>query len=263
MNTSKAFKNFWNDLHSKFPEDVTRKFEESDIKQFSETFTDVAMEVLQKNNSIWETPKLLFDVDLSELWKKDESSHELFWKHLQPCGFACILHQLKDIDNKTIGELIKKATGKKDEVDQILEGDNETKFSEFIDFLKNLKCTTYFLNIIDKLDFTELDMDFMNIEDAINNYDKLANSPKFVKAQKYIKQIFEEKVRNGEILKEVIISEIEQVKIKASELFGDMFNDILGGRKSDIRSAEILGNSPEARRARMVARLQRKLKERK
>lgn len=263
MNTSKAFKNFWNDLHSKFPEDVIRKFEDSDIKQFGETFSEVAMDVLKKNESIWENPRLLFDVDLSELWKKDESSHKMFWKHLQPCGIACALHEIKDVDNKIIGDLMKQVTGKKDEIDELLNNEDKTKVNEFLDFLKNLKCVGYLMNILEKFDFTEINTDFSNIEEALQNFDKFSNTPEFLESQQYMKKVFEEKVRNGEISKEVLMSEIEQVKIKATELFGDMFNDILGGRKAEVKAATILSSTPEARRARMIARLQRKLKERK
>ena len=51
--------------------------------------------------------------------------------------------------------------------------------------------------------------------------------------------------------------------MKVQEAFGDMFNDMLGGRKADVPSAAILGNTPEARRARMIARMRRKVQENK
>jgi hypothetical protein len=83
------------------------------------------------------------------------------------------------------------------------------------------------------------------------------------KISRKIKTTLEDKVRRGEFTKETIMRDIEAIKVKVQAAFGDMFNDILGGRKTDIKAAEILGNSPEARRQRMLARLQRKLKERK
>jgi hypothetical protein len=49
---------------------------------------------------------------------------------------------------------------------------------------------------------------------------------------------------------------------KVQAIFGDSMNDMLGTRKGpDAKTA--LSNSPEARRARMVARLQRKVAEKK
>jgi hypothetical protein len=53
--------------------------------------------------------------------------------------------------------------------------------------------------------------------------------------------------------------DIENIKVKIQEAFGDMFNDMLGGRKADVPASAILGNTPEARRARMMARLRRKV----
>jgi hypothetical protein len=44
-------------------------------------------------------------------------------------------------------------------------------------------------------------------------------------------------------------------------LFGNIFNDAIGGRKADVPSSVMIGNSPEARRQRMLARLQRKVQE--
>jgi hypothetical protein len=44
-------------------------------------------------------------------------------------------------------------------------------------------------------------------------------------------------------------------------LFGNIFNDALGGRKSDVSASTLMANSPEARRQRMIARMQRKVRE--
>ena len=95
------------------------------------------------------------------------------------------------------------------------------------------------------------------------NLDKILQDPKIQKIQQNLKSKLEEKVKNGEISKQVIASDIEKIKQKVTELFGDIFNDILGGRKSEVKASTILSNTPEARRERMIARLQRKLKERK
>ena len=57
-------------------------------------------------------------------------------------------------------------------------------------------------------------------------------------------------------------NEIEAIKAKVMSLFGNVFNDALGGRRQgNVPAAAIMGNSPEARRQRMIARMQRKLQE--
>jgi hypothetical protein len=59
------------------------------------------------------------------------------------------------------------------------------------------------------------------------------------------------------------MNEFEVFKQKIQELFGEYMNETMGTTKSDLPPEIIMGNSPEARRARMLARLQRKLKDRK
>ena len=71
----------------------------------------------------------------------------------------------------------------------------------------------------------------------------------------------ENKIKRGETNQQAIIQEVETIKAKAIGLFGNIFNDALGGRKADVSSAVMLGNTPEARRQRMIARMQRKLHE--
>lgn len=268
MNTEKPFKKFWGDLHSKFPEEFTRKFEESDIEEFGKVFASDCVLILQKDETMWETPKILFDVDLSDLWKRETSSHEIIWRHLQPCGIAYMM--TKDFvpyfkeSIPMLTPILRNFTSKKDEIDELLEDtENFSKLTEFFTFIKDLRIVSYLLNLIEKIDFSEIDLDSQDLEDVFKNFDRISQSPKFQKVQQEMKSKFEEKVRNGDISREVIASDVEKIKQKAIELFGDIFNDILGSRKQEVQAATILGNTPEARRARMIARLQRKLKDRK
>jgi len=73
----------------------------------------------------------------------------------------------------------------------------------------------------------------------------------------------QEKLRKGDISQSVLVGEIETMKVMVQEAFGDIFNDMIGGgRKAEVAPKVLLSNSPDARRARMVARLQRKMSER-
>jgi hypothetical protein len=89
---------------------------------------------------------------------------------------------------------------------------------------------------------------------------KLASSTTDLKK---VKTTLEDKVRRGEFTKEMLASDIEKIKLKIQTAFGDMFNEALGGRKADVAPQVILGNTPEARRARMIARMRRKVAEKK
>jgi soluble P-type ATPase len=76
-----------------------------------------------------------------------------------------------------------------------------------------------------------------------------------------IQRLIKDKIQRGEITKSKLVEEMEAVKAKITSIFGNMFNDALGGRQADIPSSALLGNSPEARRQRMLARLQKKQRE--
>jgi len=57
------------------------------------------------------------------------------------------------------------------------------------------------------------------------------------------------------------LREVEAIKAKITSVFGNMFLNTLGGGNGGINSADMMGNSPEARRQRMLARLQKKQRE--
>jgi len=76
-----------------------------------------------------------------------------------------------------------------------------------------------------------------------------------------IQSKLQHKMERGEFTQQTIVREVEAIKAKIQSLFGNMFNDMLGGRRSDIPSTVLMGNSPEARRQRMLARLQKKHRE--
>jgi hypothetical protein len=119
------------------------------------------------------------------------------------------------------------------------------------------------MSLAESIDITELGIDFENPEEVLKSFQAEEVSPVMEKIMKKIKTTLEDKVRKGEFTKEMLAADIETIKLKVQTAFGDMFNDMLGGRKAAVAPKVILGNSPEARRARMVARLQRKLAERK
>jgi hypothetical protein len=76
-----------------------------------------------------------------------------------------------------------------------------------------------------------------------------------------VQHLLEEKLKRGSITQHQLLSEVEAIKSKLTSMFGSVIGDALGigGNKgSTANSALLMGNSPEARRQRMLARLQRK-----
>jgi hypothetical protein len=268
MNSTKSFRKFLVELHLKFPEQFpTNKLDESEINKFHETFIEKSMEILKKDENLWNSPKVVFGYDLSELWKNPES-HDIIWKNLQGCLMSSMFHgKLDEKIEKNIpmfSNLFKSFMGENSELDDILKDESKhSKIGEFFEFFKETKIATLILSLFERIDLSKLDINVSSYEDIPEKMQDLQNDPAVLKIQAEIKAIMEEKSRTGEFSREIILRDIEKIKAKVQELFGDAFNDILGTRKAEVPSEVITSNTPEARRARMIARMQRKLKERK
>ena len=112
---------------------------------------------------------------------------------------------------------------------------------------------------IDVSDFeAELEtQDLTKLMDMIKNPDH----PTMKKFVDRIKNTIEEKMKRGELSQQLIQSEIEGLKAKVISLFGYAFGDMLGGRRGEHTHQVMMANTPEARRQRMLARLQRKARD--
>jgi hypothetical protein len=155
-------------------------------------------------------------------------------------------------------------TGKTDDIEKILGSEeSRSKISEILEFVMTTRLAKVVMSLAETIDITELGIDFENPEEVLKSFQAHEVSPVMEKIMKKNKTALEDKVRRGEFTKEMLARDIETIKLKVQTAFGDMFSDMLGGRKSAVAPQVILGNSPEARRARMIARLRRKLEERK
>jgi hypothetical protein len=264
MSSTKAFKNFLVDLNSKFPELLpSSKLDENDIEIFQKLFISSIIEILKKDSELFNEPKNVFGLDLSEAFK---TQPDLIWKYMQPCLFSSFLHgDIKSKITDTLPELLnafKDQLGGQNEIDELLGDDtNKSKIGEFIDYLKNSKFASLMIAVFENIDLS--DIDSSNIEEVLHNPTKLQEHPIVKRIQSQIHSNMLNKIKNGELSKDSILQEFQTLQTKIQEFFGDSLNEALGTQKSDVASEVLLSNSPEARRARMVARLQRKLKDRK
>jgi hypothetical protein len=151
--------------------------------------------------------------------------------------------------------------GKNDEISKILDDENsQGHFKEIVEFVMETKLARLCMKMAEELDMSDFDINVENPEELIG----MLRNPEHPVVKKVITKvqgIIKEKIQKGAITQEEIVREIESVKAKVMSLFGNVFNDALGGKKGDIPSAAMMGNSPEARRQRMAARLQKKLRE--
>ena len=225
-----------------------------------ETFYPEIVKIIQKDNSFFDTERIVFGKNLSALPNRDE-----IWGGLLPCLFASFMHgDIKKKADKVIGIVknIWNASGQEnDDITKVLNDEaSHGRFEEIIQFILESRIAKIFKNLMESIDLSEFEI---NIESADQLIEMIKNpeNPVVQKMIQKIQKIIEEKVKHGEINQQVIIQEVETIKAKAIGLFGNIFNDALGGRQADVPAAVLMGNTPEARRQRMIARMQRKLQE--
>jgi hypothetical protein len=85
------------------------------------------------------------------------------------------------------------------------------------------------------------------------------------KAMSVVGGFIERKIKSGSLKKEDLIAEMEMLREKFKHSLGKIFQEgVFGEAPRETQRAEVLlSSSPDARRARMLARLQRKVQERK
>ena len=151
--------------------------------------------------------------------------------------------------------------GKNDEISKILEDeDSQSHFKEILEFVMETKLAKLCMKMAEEIDMSDFEIDVENPEELINML-KNPENPIVKKVITKVQGVIKEKIQKGAITQEEIVREIEAVKAKVMSLFGNVFNDALGGKKGDIPASAMMGNSPEARRQRMMARLQKKVRE--
>ena len=232
----------------------------SEVVAEFESFLPHIVKIIQKDVTFFDEERLVFGRNISKV-----DDREAVWKNLVPCMIASFMHG--DIRKKVgkISEIIKNvwnASGQEnDAVTSILNDEkSEGRFQEILDFIMNSRLVKIFTNFMKTVDISDFELNFDNPAELIELL-KDPENPKIKGVVNKIQGIIKDKVRKGEIDQKVIVTEVEAIKAKIMGLFGNIFNDALGGRKADVPSAVLNGNSPEARRQRMLARLRRKLDE--
>lgn len=234
---------------------------EQNVGEF-ESFYPAIVKIIQKDDSFFEEERLVFGRNLSSV---DSSRREAIWKNIMPCMLSCFFHG--DIKEKVekILHIIKNvwnSSGQENnELTRILNDEkSEGHFKEILDFVLNSRLAKIFTNLVESFDLSEFNLSIESPSELIEMI-KNPDNPIIKKMTEKIQQTIQSKIQRGEISQHVIMSEIEAIKAKIIGLFGNVFNEALGGRKGTIPASALTNNSPEARRQRMLARMQRKVRE--
>jgi hypothetical protein len=254
MDPTQTFQEFHTHLAVSTPLNVDTAIEEI------EAFYPDILKLVQKDETFFDTERTIFGVNLSDVAEKDA-----VWKHLLMCIMASFFHG--DIKQKlgTILNTVKSvwsASGQSsDDVDRILNDENtKGHVEELIEYVTNLRTAKVFLDILESIDISSLDIqldDPAKLVELVRNPD----NPIMQKCMATVQKALKQKLERGEFTQHQLQSDIEGIKAKVQSLFGNMFTEALGGRRADVPSSVMMSNAPEARRQRMLARLQRKQQE--
>jgi hypothetical protein len=224
------------------------------------------MKIVKKDNTLFtdeeDAPELFPGIKVK--WDgKDEA-----WQKLRMALMYAVLHGDPKEKFGAIFEQIKSAIpgNRQDEVSKILEDeDTQNSLKEILDLLMNTKLASIIGDLMQSIKFEDLDINLEDPDELIrlmqNPQDSDALRTIMERAQEHLK----ERIQTGKINQQELIREIEVLRAKMTSTFGKYMNEMVVGQREQPAtgntSREILSNSPEARRARMLARLHRKLGE--
>jgi hypothetical protein len=237
----------------------------ADVKSF-EIFYPEVLKVIQKDSSVFSVERIVFGVNISDAWTCEGDKDEL-WKQLHTSLLTSFLQG--DIKEKItpLVDMFKSywsGTGtENEEINKILnDSESENKFKEILTFISETRIAKLFMSIIEQIDITEIGFNFEKPEEIIEII-KNPEHPIAAKVIARIQNIIKAKAQRGEITQRQIETEIEQIKSKVTSVFGNMFKEAMGvgGGGAEVPPTVLMGNSPEARRQRMIARLQKKQRE--
>jgi hypothetical protein len=234
------------------------------FKHIEDTFLPHLLRVLQKDNTLFAEVEIFPGIKVE--WVGDEKEWKLFHMAL----LYSVLHgNPKEKFGKileTIKSLVPGGTPQADEISKILEDeDNQSSFQEILEMVMNTRLASILGEIAQSVRLDDLGIDFENPEQVLGMLRNPQESPVLQELADRAKTILEERIKTGKINQQELVREIEMIRAKFQSAFGKYLNEMIvgdaGGGTTGNTSQQILSHSPEARRARMLARLQKKQKE--
>jgi hypothetical protein len=229
-----------------------------------QVFLPHLLRVIQKDNT------LLSEVDLFPGTKVEWAGTEEQWKALHMALVYSVLHgDPKEKFGKileTIKGMLPGGSSQADEVEKILE-DEETKssMSEMLELVMNTRLLSIVGDVIGSISLDDLDLKFDDPEALMELLRNPQDHPGLKEVMDRAKIILEDRIKTGKINQQELLREIEMIRAKFQSAFGKYLNEAILGEDTGPRTGntaqQILSSHPDARRARMMARLQRKQQE--
>ena len=237
--------------------------------RFMDVMTPHAMKILQKDNSLFRgegVPQPFPDIDIRMLWDGSDDA----WKKLHMAMIFSFFQgdpkekvaQVMDAMKRVLPETHRDT----DEILKTLETEETSSaIAEIFELFMKTRLASIVSDIASTIKLDEIGIDFERPEEILEALQHPERSHAVRQIMEQVKSTLEERIKTGKINQTELIREIETLKAKFQSSFGKYMNEMVGihreGEATGNTGEQIMSNSPEARRARMQARLQRKLRE--
>jgi hypothetical protein len=219
------------------------------------------LRVVKRDDTLFQEIELFPGIKVA--WKPSDDN----WKKVQMALVYSFLHGNPKEKFAKIMEVMKGAipgTGAQaDEVQSILE-DEETQssMSEMLELIMSTRLVSLVGDIIQSINLEEINIDFEDPERLLQMLRNPQQSEILNEIMHRARDVLEEKIRSGKLNQNELRRDIEKIRAKFQSSFGKFLNQaVLGedaGNTTGNTAQQILSNHPDARRARILARLQRK-----
>ena len=258
MDHLRAFIKYFKDKH---PDAVLPRASDEVYSHLTDAMTPHAMKIMQKDNSVFRgenAAQPFKGIDFRPLWDGSEEA----WKLLH---MAMIFSFLQG-DPKAMKHMLPETHRDTDEILKTLETEETSSaLSEIFELLMTTRLASIVGDIAASINLEDIGIDFERPEEILEALQHPERSHAVRHIMEQVKTMLEDRIKSGRINQQELIREIEMLKAKFQSSFGKYMNEMVGiGREQPATGntgEQILSNSPEARRARMQARLQRKLRE--
>jgi hypothetical protein len=240
------------------------KAREELFEHLEQTLLPHLLRVLQKDDT------LMTEVELFPGIKVEWTGNEETWKKLHMALLYSVLHgDPKEKFGKifdAIKSLVPGGSAQSDEFEKILEDeDTKSSMSEILELIMGTRLMSLVGEVVSTVKFDDLDLSFDDPEKLMAMMRNPQESEALKELMDRAKMILEDKVKSGKINQQELAKEVEVIRAKFQSSFGKYLNEALLGEETGPRTGntaqQILSGHPDARRARMMARLQRKQQE--
>lgn len=237
------------------------KAREEMFKHMEDTLLPHLLRVIQKDATLLTEVELFPGVKVK--WVDDD-------EHWQRLHLALMYSVLRGDPKEKFGKIFETIKtmmpgAGSSQIDELLnDEDTQSSLTEMLELIMNTRLISIVGDIMQSVSFDDLGFDFENPESLLETFRNPTESAALNTLMERAKTVLEDRVRSGKINQVELQRDIELIRAKFQSSFGKYINEqVLGvqGNTTGNTASQILSNHPDARRARMMARLQKKQKE--